>query len=94
MKEFIQLSGGNGEIINNYSLLPIPNETLIITSDKEGYVSKIKAEEIGKAAMVIGAGRATKDDIIDHAVGIKLNKKVGDFVRKGEVLAKIYYNNE
>ncbi|WP_072520180.1 thymidine phosphorylase [Gemella massiliensis] len=94
LKEFIQLSGGNGEIINNYSLLPIPNETLIITSDKEGYVSKIKAEEIGKAAMVIGAGRATKDDIIDHAVGIKLNKKVGDFVRKGEVLAKIYYNND
>jgi len=55
---------------------------------------KIKAEEIGKAAMVIGAGRATKEDEVDHAVGIELKKKVGDKVEKGDVIAEIYYNDE
>ena len=57
-------------------------------------MTKIKAEEIGKAAMVIGAGRATKEDEVDHAVGIELKKKVGDKIEKGDVIAEIYYNDE
>ena len=44
--------------------------------------------------MVIGAGRATKEDEVDHAVGIELKKKVGDKVEKGDVIAEIYYNDE
>ena len=55
---------------------------------------EIQAEEIGKAAMIIGAGRATKEDIIDHSVGVLVLKKVGDFVKKGETIAKICYNKE
>ena len=93
MSEFITESGGNGNLINDYSLLPQPKEVMEVLSAKEGYVSKIKAEEIGKAAMIIGAGRATKEDLIDHAVGIKILKKVGDKVNKNEKIAEIYYND-
>ena len=94
LKQFIELSGGDGEVVNNYELLPTPKSVLEVFSEEEGYVTKIKAEEIGKAAMVIGAGRATKEDEVDHAVGIKLKKKVGDKVEKGDVIAEIYFNDE
>ena len=94
LKQFIELSGGDGEVINNYELLPTPKSVLEVFSEGEGFVTKIKAEEIGKAAMVIGAGRATKEDEVDHAVGIELKKKVGDKVEKGDVIAEIYYNDE
>ncbi|MGX7111740.1 thymidine phosphorylase [Gemella cuniculi] len=93
LKEFIKLSGGNPNVIDDYKLLPTPKSVLDVTSNVEGFVTKIKAEEIGKAAMVIGAGRATKEDEVDHAVGIELKKKVGDKVEKGELIAKIYYND-
>jgi len=93
LSQFITESGGNGNLVNDYSLLPQPKEVMEVLSPREGYVSKIKAEEIGKAAMIIGAGRATKEDLIDHAVGIKILKKVGDKVNKNEKIAEIYYND-
>ena len=94
LRQFIELSGGDGEVVNNYELLPTPKSVLEVFSEEEGYVTKIKAEEIGKAAMIIGAGRATKEDEVDHAVGIKLKKKVGDKVEKGDIIAEIYFNDE
>ena len=93
LSQFITESGGNGNLVNDYTLLPQPKEVMEVFSEKEGYISKIKAEEIGKAAMIIGAGRATKEDVIDHAVGIKILKKVGDKVNKNEKIAEIYYND-
>ena len=94
LKQFIELSGGDGEVVNNYELLPTPKSVLEVFAQEDGYVIKIKAEEVGKAAMVIGAGRATKEDEVDHAVGIELKKKVGDKVEKGELIAEIYYNDD
>ncbi|CAM3099719.1 thymidine phosphorylase [Streptobacillus ratti] len=91
--KFIKESGGNPEIVNDYKLLPTAKNCLEVKSISSGIVTKIKTEEIGKAAMVIGAGRETKDSIIDHAVGISILKKVGDKVEKDEVIAKIYYND-
>lgn len=93
LSNFINESGGDGNLVNDYSILPTPEAKLEVFSNKEGYVTKIKAEEIGKVAMIIGAGRATKEDEIDHSVGIKILKKVGNFVKKDEKLAEIYYNN-
>lgn len=93
LKEFINESGGNGELVNDYALLPVPQNKMEVFAEKSGYVSKIKAEEIGKAAMIIGAGRATKEDRIDHAVGIRILKKVGDKVENGEKLAEICFND-
>ena len=94
LKDFISLSGGDGQVVNNYKLLPLPKSTSEVYSTKDGFVENIKAEEIGKAAMVIGAGRATKEDEIDHTVGILLKKKVGDLVKKGDLIAEIHYNDD
>ena len=93
LREFIDESGGNGNLVDDYSILPTAKNKMEVFSNKEGYVSKIKAEEVGKAAMIIGAGRATKEDEVDHAVGLKILKKVGDKIEKGEKIAEIYYND-
>lgn len=93
LREFIAESGGNGDLVDDYSILPTAKNKMEVFSNKEGYVSKIKAEEVGKAAMIIGAGRATKEDDVDHAVGLKILKKVGDKIEKGEKIAEIYYND-
>ena len=93
LSEFIEESGGNKELVNNYDLLPEAKSVMEIFSEKEGYIKKIKTEEIGKAAMIIGAGRAKKEDEIDHAVGINIFKKVGEKIAKNEKIAEIYYNN-
>ena len=94
LSEFIEASGGNKELVNNYDLLPKAKSVMEIFSEKEGYIKKIKTEEIGKAAMIIGAGRAKKEDEIDHAVGINIFKKVGEKIAKNEKIAEIYYNND
>ena len=93
LSKFIEESGGNKELVNNYDLLPKAKSVMEIFSKKEGYIKKIKTEEIGKAAMIIGAGRAKKEDEIDHAVGINIFKKVGEKIAKNEKIAEIYYNN-
>ena len=93
LSEFIEESGGNKELVNNYDLLPEAKSVMENFSEKEGYIKKIKTEEIGKAAMIIGAGRAKKEDEIDHAVGINIFKKVGEKIAKNEKIAEIYYNN-
>ena len=94
LAEFIGESGGNKELINDYNLLPKANSVMEIFSENEGYVKKIKTEEIGKAAMIIGAGRAKKEDEVDHAVGINIFRKVGEKVSKNEKIAEIYYNDD
>ena len=94
LSEFIEESGGNKELVNNYDLLPKAKSVMEIFSEKEGYIKKIKTEEIGKAAMIIGAGRAKKEDEVDHAVGINIFRKVGEKVSKNEKIAEIYYNDD
>lgn len=92
LKGFIKEAGGNPDLVDDYSLLPMAENKINFVSQETGYVSKIEAELVGKAAMVLGAGRATKQDIIDHGVGIVLKKKIGDEVKVGDIIAEIYYN--
>lgn len=94
LKEFIGNQGGNKDIVDDYSLFKESKYKYPIKSDKSGYISKIKAEDIGISAMILGAGRETKDDILDLSAGIILEKKVGDYVKKGEVLAYMHYDDE
>ncbi|RNF40540.1 pyrimidine-nucleoside phosphorylase [Planococcus salinus] len=93
-KQLIESQGGNSKVVENPELLPQAKVTEQLLSQQEGYISFMEADEIGTAAMVLGAGRAAKDSEIDLAVGIVLHKKVGDFVRKGEALATIHANTE
>ncbi len=91
--QFISKQGGNTALIKN-NKLPKAKYNIRLKSDKDGYVNNINAREIGLGAMLLGAGRIDKDSKIDYSVGIKLLKKVGDKVIKGESLAVVYYNGE
>lgn len=93
-KVFLENQGGDGSVVDDVSKLPQAQHTFEVKAKKSGYVSNIVADEIGVASMLLGAGRATKDDIIDLAVGLVLNKKVGDKVEEGESLVTIYANQE
>ena len=94
LKEFVASQGGNPNQVNNTELLPKAKYVVEVKSEVEGYVSKIDSQHIGLIAMELGAGRATKEDNVDLAVGIVLNKKRGDKVSKGETLAYIHANDE
>ncbi|MGV4322285.1 pyrimidine-nucleoside phosphorylase [Bacillus mojavensis] len=93
-KDFLKNQGGDSSIVDDPSKLPQAAYHIDVPAKEAGVVSEIVADEIGVAAMLLGAGRATKDDEIDLAVGIMLRKKVGDKVEKGEPLVTLYANRE
>jgi pyrimidine-nucleoside phosphorylase len=92
-KELVVNQDGDVSVIENPDRLITAKHTIAVNANKHGFVTGIQAEQIGIAAMTLGAGRETKDSVIDLSVGIKLEKKVGDKVNKGEVLATLYCNN-
>ncbi len=91
-KVFVAGQGGDASVIDNPSLLPQAKITKDIVADQSGYVEEIIADEVGIAAGMLGAGRMTKESEIDLSVGLLLNKKVGDYVEKGDVLVKMHTN--
>ncbi len=93
-KKFVANQGGDPSVIDHPEKLPQAKYTIDLPAITSGYVSQMVADQIGVAAMMLGAGRATKEDKIDFAVGIVLRKKVGDRVEAGEPLATIYANRE
>lgn len=93
-KGFLKNQGGDSSIVDDPSKLPQAAYQIDVPAKEAGVVSEIVADEIGVAAMLLGAGRATKEDEIDLAVGIMLRKKVGDKVEKGEPLVTLYANRE
>lgn len=93
LSELISLQGGISTVINNYSLFPQRMCKAALISEKEGYIEEINALLIGQAASETGAGRKTKDSPIDYGAGIMLKKRVGDEVSKGEILARIFAEN-
>lgn len=94
LKEWVSLQGGHVEAVTNYELLPTAKYTVPVYLNEVGYVKAIEAEAVGKAALVLGAGRETKESAIDLAVGIIIHKKIGDYVTQGEAVATLYYNDE
>ncbi|MEK3914928.1 pyrimidine-nucleoside phosphorylase [Paenibacillus sp. FSL H7-0331] len=93
LKQLVGAQGGNEAIIDNTELLVSAPYQVPVMAAEDGTVSRIDAEALGVTAMLLGAGRATKEDQIDLAVGMVLRKKVGDSVRSGEMLAELYMNN-
>ncbi|MGL5245504.1 MAG: pyrimidine-nucleoside phosphorylase, partial [Sarcina sp.] len=90
---FVKTQGGDISVIEDTSKLPKAKYVLPVKSEQEGLVSKINAENIGLVAMELGAGRATKESIIDLAVGIVLTKKRGNKVEKGDIIAYVHAND-
>lgn len=91
--ELIGAQGGNPEVAFKQGLLPSARLQEHILSPEEGYISELNGELVGRAAVVLGAGRKTKEDLIDHSAGIVLNKKTGDYVKKGEPVAIMHFNS-
>src|SRR5437016_10220783 len=93
-KEVIQAQGANPQALDRFELLPNATGAREIASPRAGYVTAIEAEYIGQASNLIGAGRDTKEDVIDPAVGVILEVKVGHKIDAGAVLCRLYYTNE
>ncbi|TDM10563.1 pyrimidine-nucleoside phosphorylase [Macrococcus lamae] len=93
-REFLENQGGDGSVVDDVTKLPQAAYTIEVPAKSSGVVSRMVADEIGIASMLLGAGRATKEDTIDLAVGLMLRKKVGDTVEEGESLVTIYANRE
>src|SRR6478736_710816 len=92
-REMIRLQGGNAAVIDDPGLLPQAAQKTDINSPASGFVTAIMCEQIGTAGVLLGGGRARKEDSVDPAVGIMVHKKVGDAVSAGEALCTVYYNS-
>lgn len=90
--EMVKIQGGDVSMIEDYGQLPTAKQVVPLKADKDGYISSIQCEEIGLAAMMLGAGRETKESVIDMAVGLKLVKHVGDQIKSGETIAELHLN--
>jgi pyrimidine-nucleoside phosphorylase len=93
-KDVIAAQGGNPQVLDRFEMLPNATGAQEITTARGGYVSGIDAELIGQASSMIGAGRNTKEDSIDPAVGVILEVKVGQKIDSGSILCRIYYTSE
>lgn len=93
-KKFIELVEKQYGNINYLSNIEKAKYIVEVKSEKEGYVTSLNAEKIGKAAVFLGAGRVKKEDKIDYTCGIVLEKKIGSYVKENETLAYIHSNNK
>ena len=94
LAEFVKAQGGDPAQVYDTSLLKIADKKKVITAEKSGYISRIVCDSVGVSCMMLGGGRASKEDVIDLSVGIELLKKVGSKVSAGDELAYVYYNDE
>jgi pyrimidine-nucleoside phosphorylase len=93
-KEFVKAQGGDLDYIDHPEKFPVSKNLIEIKSDNEGYIKTIDALEIGLGSCHLGGGRMKLTDVIDMSAGIILNKKVGDFVKKGELLCTLHTNKD
>jgi len=93
-REVIEAQGGDAQVMDRFDLLPNATGARDITSPRTGFLSAIDASYIGQAAAIIGGARQTADDVIDPAVGVILEGKVGEKVDEGTVLCRLYYTSE
>ena len=93
-REMIRLQGGNPAVMDDPGLLPQAQYKVDVKSPASGYVTGFMTEQIGTAGVLLGGGRAKKEDSVDPAVGVIIHKKIGDKVSPGEPLCTVYYNSE
>jgi pyrimidine-nucleoside phosphorylase len=92
-RNLIETQGGDAHVLGDFSLLPHSIYRFTFEAEKSGYISKMYAKEIGSLVRTLGGGRFKKDDIIDPAVGVRIFKKPGELVEKGDRLVDVYYDN-
>jgi pyrimidine-nucleoside phosphorylase len=94
LSEMIVRQGGDSEVVNDYGKFGKAVIEHEVFADEEGYINSIKTDSLGISAMILGAGRETKESSIDYTAGILLNKKTGMNVKKGDLLAKFYTSSK
>lgn len=92
--QMVKNQGGDVSYLNDLEKFEKPKYIISVKAEKSGVVKEVNAEEVGKLACMLGAGRIRKEDEIDYSAGIFVNKKVGDYVEIKEPLAFIYTNKE
>jgi pyrimidine-nucleoside phosphorylase len=93
LAEFIEAQGGDSKAVFDTELLPTAALSEEVKATSDGFVTYIHTDEVGMTSLVLGGGRETKESIIDLSVGIKIHKKLGDSVAKGEALATLFAND-
>ena len=93
-KQFVAAQGGDTKYIDHPELFEQADIIEEIRSEQDGFVGSIDAQEMGICSLILGGGRETKESVIDPTVGLVFSKKVADPVKKGDVLATIYGNDE
>lgn len=91
-KQLVIDQGGDARVIEDYTVMLQAKYKIAYQAKRSGVLAKLTADEIGKAAMVLGGGRQQAEDQLDYAVGIELHKKLGDPVETGEPILTIYSN--
>lgn len=94
LRQWIEAQGGDVQFVDDPARLPAARFMRQVTAPQSGYVAALNAREVGLTAMLLGGGRAKKDDLIDHAVGVVLEAKLGDHVEKDQPLLTIHANDE
>ena len=92
--EMVEAQGGDPEYIFDTGRFEKAQFIEPVYSSREGFVRSIKTDDVGVASLILGGGREKKDDVIDHAVGLIIEKKIGDFVNKDEPIAYIHANDK
>ncbi len=92
--DMIKMQGGNPEVVNDTGILPKAEEVITVTADRDGYIQSMNTENLGMTALLLGAGRTKKDDVVDPAVGYWMKKRLSDSVSKGDVLAEFHVNDK
>lgn len=93
-RDFMVTQKGNPAVVDDYSLMKQPKTTVEYLASADGYIESTKADDIGIASMILGAGRESITDPIDMSAGIMLMKKVGDQVKKGDLIATLYTDKD
>lgn len=91
-KELIKSQGGDERVVEDYSLLPQASEVTLVKATKNGFVKMFQNDQIGLLLIELGGGRKSKADKIDHGVGFYFHKKIGDQVKKGDVIFEIHHH--
>lgn len=94
LSEFVEAQGGDPKAVTDPSLLPKASMVVPVCADRDGFVGRIACEDVGICSLLLGGGRETKESKIDLSVGILLEKKKGDAVKKGDVLGYLHANDE
>jgi pyrimidine-nucleoside phosphorylase len=92
-KQIIEYQNGNSKIIEDYTILPTAKHHCPVKSRKNGYINDIDNHQIGMLLIELGGGRKKKEDSIDPSCGFRIHKKIGDRVKKNEMLAEVHSND-